>query len=95
MSVGLFIGRPKRGKEGPKNGNERFELISTHSLDGHLQWLDAINHRGNLLLLARKNNQLYLVRNDWKGHSEYFSWVLSSEEGINDTRFRSSCRYGR
>jgi tetratricopeptide (TPR) repeat protein len=86
--VSRFIHRQtKRGKEGPKNGNERFELISTHSLDGHLQWLDAINHRGNLLLLARKNNQLYLVRNDWKGHSEYFSWILSSEEVINDIAF--------
>jgi tetratricopeptide (TPR) repeat protein len=86
--VSRFIHRQSETKKrSNKKGNERFELVATQRLDGHVSWIDAINYRDELLLLAKKNNQLYLVRNNWKGHSEYFSWTLSEPLVTNDIAF--------
>jgi hypothetical protein len=65
--LSLFVHQQKEERMTP-SVSQSFHLNST------IKWVTAASHRNQYVVLGLKNEQLHLVRGNWYGNFEYYSW---------------------
>ena len=52
-------------------------------LDQNINWLQAVSHRSQFLALGIKDGSLQMVRGNWYGNVEYYSWSFVVKRGAS------------
>ncbi|SNR82445.1 MULTISPECIES: hypothetical protein [Hymenobacter] len=58
----------------PTTRPETSPAATSWQLDPEIQWLQAVAHRNQFVAIGTRENRLHLVRGNWYGNFEYYSW---------------------
>lgn len=58
-------------------------ILKAILLDESIQWVKAAWHRNQFLAVGIKNSYLHMVRGNWYGNLEYYSWTNAIKPGTN------------